>query len=129
MLSMKLNRYWIENVDYKLNPNIFDSKNKAVQITPELQREIVDIDDNNAIVKLSILIEQSESVPFGLKMTVCGSFECEKWKESDQGNIFIKTTSIQVLFPYLRNAVSMVTGLSNVPQYVLPIINVLDLFK
>lgn len=129
MCSMKLNRYWIEKIDYSLDIDLYENRNKEINIVPELKREVFDIDENNAVVKLSLVVKKTNVVPFFINIIVCGLFESSSWKESEDGQYFINTTSAQVLFPYLRQAVSTITGLSNISQYVLPIVNVNNLFN
>lgn len=129
MLSLRLNKYWIENIDYVLDPEVFNTQNLQINIVPELNRDILPVDENHAVVKLSINVKKTDKVPFGIKTTICGLFECPKWKDTEDGMSFMKITAVQVLFPYLRQSVSTITGMSNVPQYVLPIVNVAELFK
>lgn len=130
VLKMNLKRYWMENIAFNLNSNaLINLNNKAIKISPEFKREIIEVDENNAIVKITMRVSQTEEIPFNVYITVCGAFECEKWKESEDGQGFIKITTVQVLFPYLRQAVSTITGMANIPPYVLPIVNVRTLFE
>ena len=128
MLKMKMNRYWIENIEYLLDPQYLTS-NQKINLSPKIAREINNIDDNRAIVKLIFELKKENDYPFGIKITICGEFECPNWKTSDSGMYFMNSTSVQTLFPYLRQAVSTITGLSNIPQYCLPIVNVHELFS
>ncbi len=130
MLNMRLEKYWVENINYTLDIDTYSSfSGKKININPELKRDIVEVDADKAIVKLSIKICKEGEVPFGVNATVCGSFICESWKQSPEGQSFIKFTSVQVLFPYLRQLISTITGASNIHAYVLPIINVFEFFK
>ena len=128
MPKMSFKKYWIEKSNYSLNVNVLENLKEPIHIFPEFRREIVKVDDNHATVKLNVNIKQTEKVPFSIDVTICGLFECDDWEKTDIGREFVFITSIQTLFPYLRQAVSTITGMSNVPQYVLPIVNVRTLF-
>lgn len=130
MLNMRLQKHWVDNINYSLDINKYEScLGKTININPEFKRDIIEVDTDNAIVKLSIKITNENDAPFDVNVTICGLFECKGWKDTNEGQDFIKFTSVQVLFPYLRQIVSTITGLSNIQQYVLPIINVFDFFK
>lgn len=130
MLNFRLEKYWVEDINYKLNIDTYSScLGKTINIDPQLKRDIVEIDDNKAIVKLSIKVDSEKESPFGMLITICGEFVCKAWKDTPEGQDFMKFTSVQVLFPYLRQIVSTVTSLSNIQPYVLPVINVFELFK
>lgn len=127
---MNMTHYWIEKSNFNLNVKTLSKNAKGpISISPDFKRDIIELDGDNAIVKISIIIKQTDSIPFDIDVVVCGSFNCERWKESDEGQSFIKYTSVQILFPYLRQAVATITGMANIPQYVLPVINVKELFK
>lgn len=128
MPKMSFKKYWIEKSNYSLNVDVLENLKESIHIFPEFRREIVKVDDNHATVKVNVNIQQTDIVPFSIDVTICGLFECENWENTDIGHEFIFITSVQALFPYLRQAVSTITGMSNVPQYVLPIVNVRTLF-
>ncbi len=128
MLNFSLINYWIENIDYSLDYQKFPKGNKKIDIIPRIERTIVPVDDNQAIVKLRFSITKTNEVPFGIELSICGTFYCENWSKHQDGMSFIRTTSVQILFPYLRQAVSTITGMSNIPQYLLPVVNVANLF-
>lgn len=128
MLNFSLINYWIENIDYSLDYQKFPKGNKKINIIPRIERTILPVDDNQAIVKLHFSIKKTNEVPFGIELSICGRFYCENWPKHEEGMSFIRTTSVQILFPYLRQAVSTITGMSNIPQYLLPVVNVANLF-
>ena len=127
MLNMKMNRYWIENIEYSLDP-YFLKTNEKINLSPKIGRQIEDIDSNRALVKIVFELKKEADNPFGINIVICGEFECPNWRDSSDGIYFMNKTAIQTLFPYLRQAVSTITGLSNITQYCLPIINVNEIF-
>ena len=128
MLNFSLVNYWIEKIDYSLDYDNFPKGNKKIDITPKIERTIMPLDDNQATVKLHFSIKKAKEVPFGIDLTICGKFNCENWAKFEDGMLFMRITSVQILFPYLRQAVSTSTGMSNIPQYLLPVVNVANLF-
>ena len=129
MLNMRMNRYWIENINYSLDIDLYINRNKEISIIPELQRLVDKVDGNKAIVKLFFRVKKTDVIPFDINVTICGLFECDNWETTQDGLYFINTTSTQILFPYLRQAISTITGMSNIAQYVLPVVNVSTLFR
>ena len=129
MLNMRLDKYWIENINYSLDINLYINRNKDITIVPEIQRQIVKVDANKAVVKLLLRVKKTDVIPFDINIAICGLFECENWENTEEGHYFVSTTSVQVLFPFLRQAVANITGMSNIAQYVLPIVNVGNLFN
>lgn len=57
-----------------------------------------------------------------------GVFEFEDWEDDDKNGMAINNATA-ILFPYLRNLVSTVTLNGNVPPYILPVMNIVELFK
>jgi len=57
-----------------------------------------------------------------------GKFEVESEKRNNNLSL-IKSNATAILFPYLRNAVSMLTALSNIPTLTLPVFNIVALFE
>lgn len=128
MIGLKLHRYWISESHFSINPNFFNKVGSSFEIAPEIQHDVKKIDDNNAEVALSVFIQKKEESPFEVKVVINGFFECENWEKDKEQNKLLLFTSTQMLFPYLRQAISTITSLANIPAYIMPIINVYKLF-
>lgn len=96
-------------------------------MSPQIKRYIRKIDEDNVEVTLEVLIgEIDNKQPFSLNASICGIFYLEKWSERID---FIKYNTIAILFPYLRSFVTIVTSNSNLPPYIIPVMNTFTLFK
>lgn len=126
--GLKLHRYWISESHFSINPNFFNKIGTTSKISPEMQHIIKKIDDNNAEVEITVHIRRDENSPFEVKLSINGFFECKNWEKDSEQNKLLLFTSTQILFPYLRQAVSTITGLANIPSYVMPLINVYSMF-
>lgn len=125
--SMILKKYFVDKILFQYNHE-FDAKDEVkIPLSPQFARHIEEINDNLVKVSLDILIEDNENkLPFSLDIRVCGVFYLEKWQEKMD---FIKNNAIAILFPYLRSLVTTVTANSNIPPYILPVMNIIALFE
>ena len=123
-----LETYNITNISMKLNPS-FELSDKPIEVKPSFGREVIRIDNHHAIVILKVEIKNEGNKPFFGGLIIQGQFKCDNWEKSEDGLFLIKETSSAILFPYLRQALSTITGLMNIPPYTLPVVNVQTLFK
>lgn len=100
-------------------------------VTPKYIRSINKNETNSqASVTLSVEIGGSESAPFPIdvRIAIKGTFDLTNIP-SDQVDSFLKTNATQILFPYLRTALSTSLGAAMMPPIILPIIDVRDAFN
>lgn len=128
-IKFTLENYWVSDIAFSRNAKFDWEGQQSIDLSPRVERKISKIDDDNAVVSLSINIELSDKVPFGLSVVVNGSFKLEKWEESEEKKLVMLENAPAILFPYLRQATSEITMLANIPPYILPIVNVPNLFK
>lgn len=122
-VSIKFYRYWISESHFSINPNFFEKMGSTMKIEPKLFQTIRKIGNKYEVV-LTVKIEKKNDSPFEIALSINGIFECEKPScETDQIKT-IKGLSAQTLFPFLRQAVATITGMANIPAYILPLINV-----
>lgn len=65
MLNMKMNRYWIENIEYSLDP-YFLKTNEKINLSPKIGRQIEDIDSNRALVKIVFELKKKQIIHLAL---------------------------------------------------------------
>jgi len=126
--KLYLESYNITNISIRLNPS-FQITEGPIEINPCFGRAITKIDDNQAIITLKVEIKNEGNKPFIGEITIQGKFRCDNWENSEDGQFLIKETTSTILFPYLRQALSNVTGLLNITPYILPVVNTQSLFK
>ncbi|MFA6866752.1 MAG: protein-export chaperone SecB [Clostridia bacterium] len=127
---LKLNKYSVKNINYEINTDFYAEPGAQINIAPTFTRNITKIDNNNAIVSLSIKINKTKgNAPFSINIEVEGRFELDNWENPDLIQL-MEDNTIAILFPYLRSLVTMVTSnTSSTQPYILPIINITALFK
>lgn len=128
-IKFTMENYWLSDIAFSRNIKFDWEGKQSIDLSPRIERKVSKVDDDNAVVSLSLSIELSEKVPFGLNIVVNGAFRLEKWEESEEKKLVMLENAPTVLFPYLRQAASEITMMANIPPYVLPIVNVPNLFK
>lgn len=128
--TLHLLRYWFDKLELIANNNFKKVEGQPINLEPSLSRRIQKVDENQAVVSISIKTKESkDDVPFFLDVCISGLFSCPLWEDSDDGKFYINETTSTILFPYLRQAVTTLTSLGNFPPFVLPIINTYSLFN
>ena len=119
---IKLVAFKINEIEYKFNEGI--KPGTKFQIKPKIECKM-GRKDNTLFVNLSARVNEdiSAPVPFNLNVAMFGPFVVEK---EDEQKVFI-AEAVEVLYPYLRAAVSAITVNCNIPAYVLPVINAASL--
>ena len=121
-VEMRLLKFNFTELVFKLNDS-FVWPNGPVSLEPVIEKRITKIDENKVKISLFFSIKDSESKPFDSKVTLVGVFECLNWEKNEVGKLLVTINTVNILFPYLRQAVSNLTTLAGVPPYILPIIN------
>jgi preprotein translocase subunit SecB len=125
---LKFNGYVVEKLNFQLNKKFVHEK--EIAISPAFNREIEKLDANKYLVRVKVVIGdlEYEEQPFYIEVILSGKFEVESEKRNNNLSL-IKSNATAILFPYLRNAVSMLTALSNIPTLTLPVFNIVALFE
>ena len=112
-LSFKLNRVRIE-------------PNQRLDIKPQFSRQVRKANENAKLnfIALSVKIESTESEPkpFDINVTLVGVFELESEPAQNEERAFV-IEATQMLYPYLRAAVSNLTAQAYISPLNLPVIN------
>ena len=127
--ALQMKRYFVNSVAFEMNDKFRPEANKAIQLNPSFKRTVIKVDDNNAIVKLTMELAHNEQLPFSMSATVSGLFELAGWTMSDVLVKALGDMSVNLLYPYLRALITNLTANAGVPPYILPVINVAALFR
>jgi len=128
-INMKLNKVYIDDINFSINKNFQPTSNEPIDLKCSFKREVIKMDEDNAAVVISFIINQASTKPFFGSLKAVGLFQLEKWESSEIKKDIIRINGASILFPYLRNAVSNITCLMDVPPYVLPVMNIIKLFN
>ncbi len=121
-VEMRLLKFNFTELEFKLNDSFVWPKD-PISLEPNIEKKISKIDENKVEVSLFFSIKDSENKPFNSKVTLVGVFECPNWEKDEVGKLLVNMNTVNILFPYLRQAVTNLTTTAGVPPYVLPIIN------
>ena len=113
-----------EEVSYTMNRIKLD-KDTKFEIKPQFSRTVRRIQENDKVwfLTLEVKVESTEESPkpFNLKVRLVGAFEAEEVEtEEDRRDLVINMT--EIVYPYLRAAVSALTANSFINPLILPVI-------
>ena len=122
---------------YKLisiTTNKFNFKNKLLDgkeytLKPIFNRNISKI-DNKYSLTLSVSIHDYESSisPYDIDLSIEAIFELIDGTEAEKLD-FMKINAISIVFPYLRSCLSVSMSSLMLQPIILPVVNILELFK
>ena len=109
----------------KMNPNT------KFEIKPQFSRTIRKVQENDKLyfVSLEVKVESTEDQPkpFNLKVRLVGIFEAEDVVTDEDKQVLAMSTT-EIVYPYLRNAVSALTSNAFINPLMLPVIPAGTLF-
>ncbi len=113
-----------EELTYTMNRIKMD-KDTKIEIKPQFSRTVRRVQENDKLwfLSLEVKVESSESEPkpFNLKCRLVGIFEAEEIEnEMDRRDLVINMT--EIVYPYLRSAVSALTANAFINPMMLPVI-------
>ena len=114
-----------EELSFKLNRVRLNPEDK-LDIKPQFSRQVRKSNDNAKLnfIALSVKIESTEAEPkpFDINVTIVGVFELERVPNQNEERAFVIETT-QMLYPYLRAAVTNLTAQAYITPLNLPVIN------
>ena len=113
-----------EELSYTMNRIKMD-KNTKFEIKPQFSRTVRRVQENDKLwfLTLEVKVESTEEAPkpFNIKTRLVGVFEAEEVDtEEDKQDLVINMT--EIVYPYLRAAVSALTANSFINPLILPVI-------
>ena len=119
-----------EELSYTINRIKMD-KDTKFEIKPQFSRTVRRVQENDKLwfLTLEVKVESTEDAPkpFNLKARLVGVFEAEDLQDDlDRRDLVINMT--EIVYPYLRNAVSALTSNAFINPLMLPVIPAGTLF-
>lgn len=115
-----------EELSYKLN-RVQIAPNQRLDIKPQFARQVRKPNDNKKLIFISLAVKiestESEPKPFDINVNLVGVYELEKEDYTPQEERAFVIEATQMLYPYLRSAVSNLTAQAYVTPLNLLIIN------
>ena len=113
-----------EELSYSMN-RIQLSPNARFELKPQFSRQVRQVKENEKLyfLVLEVKIEStdSEPKPFNLKCRLVGAFEAEN-VITEEDKQFLTINMTEIVYPYLRSAVSSLTSTAFVNPIMLPVI-------
>lgn len=115
-----------EELSYKLN-RVQIAPNQRLDIKPQFARQVRKPNDNKKLIFISLAVKiestESEPKPFDLNVNLVGVFELSTGEYTAQEERAFVIEATQLMYPYLRSAVTNLTAQAYVSPLNLPIIN------
>jgi preprotein translocase subunit SecB len=117
--------YFIEEINLKVNSNI--KKQMTFNLSPKFTIDFTIADKELKCVLKMIITKTKEDdvMPFEISITMQAEFDILEMGAPSE----IRAEAATFLYPYLRNIVSSVTGVSNITPYFLPPVDFAASFK
>ena len=113
-----------EELTYTIN-RIKMERGAKFEIKPQFSRAIRRVQENDKLyfVSLEVKVESTEAEPkpFNLKARLVGIFEAED-VETDEDRQVLAISTTEIVYPYLRAAVSSLTANAFINPLILPVI-------
>lgn len=113
-----------EEISYSMN-HIKAEPNTRFEIKPQFSRTIRQVKENEKIwfVTMEVKVESTEKEPkpFNLKVRLVGMFEAEDVNTVEDKKVLAISTT-EIIYPYLRAAVSSLTANAFINPMMLPVI-------
>ena len=115
----------VEELSFNLN-RVRIEPNQRLDIKPQFSRQVRKANENAKLnfIALSVKIQSTdeEPKPFNLSATVVGIFELAEEPNAQQERSFV-IEATQLLYPYLRSAVTNLTAQAYIAPLNLPVIS------
>ena len=113
-----------EELSYSMN-RIKADPNTRFEIKPQFSRTIRQVKENEKLwfVTMEVKVESTENEPkpFNLKVRLVGMFEAEDVNTAEDKQVLAISTT-EIIYPYLRAAVSALTANAFINPMMLPVI-------
>jgi preprotein translocase subunit SecB len=126
--QLRLLKYQVNRIKFDINPSYDFKTVRKINIKPDFSRKIKKLDDDRLAVELSVVISgKDEPIPFEIEIAVSGIFGLKNIDDPAR-NLLARTQAVIILFPYLRALLTLVTANTNLPPYILPVMNIAKMF-
>jgi len=127
---MQFNGYEVNSIDFNLSQYYED--NKEFKISPSFGKTVTDCGDNKYKVQLNFSLKASDEnpLPFNMEVLMTGKFTISIESESEGlKETLLNENTVAIMFPFLRAIIASLTTTANIPSLVLPVINLVNVFK
>ena len=123
-MKYALRQILAEELSFSLN-RVKIEKDTKIEIKPQFSRTVRRVQENDKLwfLNLEVKVESTEEEPkpFNVKARLVGIFEAEEIEtELDKQDLVINMT--EIVYPYLRSAVSALTANAFINPLILPVI-------
>jgi len=100
------------------------------KINPKVTRNVGKINAQAYFTQINVEIKDSEEAhfPFNMEVSLRAVFEFQDFPPENEIYDFLKIPAVNILYPYVRSAVTSLTAMSMNPPIVLPIVDASVLF-
>ncbi|MBN3489953.1 protein-export chaperone SecB [Acholeplasma equirhinis] len=121
---MKIRTTLIQADKLILHDNHISGENFNFQ--PIYEKEIYKESDNAYLLKVNVRIESTRENPFPINVDVSFNAKFEFEEVEDQSLIanYLNIGAIQMMFPYIRSAITNLTTAALLPPLILPVVDV-----
>jgi len=100
------------------------------KISPKITRNVGKINQKAYFTQINVEIKDTEVAhfPFNLEVSLRAIFEFQEPFDEAEVWEFLKIPAVNILYPYVRSAVSSLTAMSMNPPIVLPVVDASTLF-
>ena len=113
-----------EEITYNMN-RVQMAPNQRFEIKPQFTRGVKRVKENDKLyfLTLEVKIESTEAnvTPFNLKCRLVGAFEAEEIENREDEQLLVLSMT-EIVYPYLRAAVSSLTANAFINPMMLPVI-------
>ena len=98
------------------------------KLNPLYEKEVLKDSESTYILKLYVKLHNTEENPFPVDFDISftSRFEFEDIKDEKEITSYLNINAIQMIFPYIRAAITSIFSAALLPPLVLPIIDVRD---
>lgn len=115
---LKFIGYKVQSSSFSLTAEI--EPNKNYKIAPRLSCSVKKSLNRLIVIFSAELSRGEDPIPFEFKVTSTGTFSLDA---GDDPNAFVMKAA-DATYPFLRQTVGQITGMSGIPPYMLPMIDV-----
>lgn len=133
MAAISFDDYFLTKLSYNVNPN-YNPEINEIDLSPTLNFGVTIFKTSNKVItKLGVTLGNLDNPDAGFQIDIeirgAFSFDDDKIREYDiELENFIKESTISILWSFIRPFVSdMITRGNRFPNYILPVINVVEL--
>lgn len=128
-MELKLVKYFVTAFKFERKIDSIQTPFDSESFKCHFERNVRENGDDEVMISLSFVHECDETNPFSMLITVNGIFQMEKWKSNVEKRFVMIENTTTILFPYLRNLVSIMTANALGQSFVLPVMNTYALFN